>query len=113
LTHIPPRDATRFHQGPHYVTTKPQAVATVRRREQLLKSNYEFLCEFAHPNSFGAFNFYAKEHEKKFVMSEDGFSIDIMQHVLLTISIAGVILCSYKSFLEVVKKIEEIEENSL
>jgi hypothetical protein len=36
LTHIPPRDATGIHQGPHYVTAKPQAVATVRGREQLL-----------------------------------------------------------------------------
>jgi hypothetical protein len=35
LTHIPPRDATGIHQGPHYVTAKPQAVATVRGREQL------------------------------------------------------------------------------
>jgi hypothetical protein len=35
LTHIPPRDATGIHQGPHYVTAKPQTFATVSQREQL------------------------------------------------------------------------------
>jgi hypothetical protein len=43
LTHIPPRDATGIHQGPHYITAKPQAVATVRGREQLLKKLIVFL----------------------------------------------------------------------
>jgi hypothetical protein len=35
LTRIPPRDATGIRQCPHYVTAKPQAVATVNGREQL------------------------------------------------------------------------------
>lgn len=85
------------------------AIDKMNRTIRGARSSYDFLCEFAHPNSFGTFLFYADEKEGKFIFNSEGHGCDSFEHITTVISTVGLMVFSYRNVLSASKKIRQIE----